>query len=143
MPRLDRGMEIFMNKSSFQFTNPILTDLEMHLNDGFDGGRTKTVEIGTKLSFENNKDDSKNRATVSLQVEVGELNDDLPFYIKLNEQAEFIWDDGISEEMLDRLLRQNAPSLLLSYVRPIIAQITNDSKYGAYNLPFFNFTDTD
>lgn len=42
--------------------------------------------------------------------------------------------------MIDRLLNQNAPSLLSSYLRPIVAQVTSASKYGTYNIPFVNFT---
>ena len=42
--------------------------------------------------------------------------------------------------MIDRLLNQNAPSLLLSYLRPIVAQVTSASKNGTYKIPFVNFT---
>ena len=31
-------------------------------------------------------------------------------------------------------------SLLLSYLRPIVAQVISASKYGTYNIPFVNFT---
>ena len=42
--------------------------------------------------------------------------------------------------MINKLLNQNAPSLLLSYLRPVIAQVTMASPYGAYNIPFIDFT---
>lgn len=41
--------------------------------------------------------------------------------------------------MIEKLLNQNAPSLLLGYLRPIISQITAASPYNAYNLPFIDF----
>ena len=53
-----------------------------------------------------------------------EKNDDIPFYIKAIEGANFRWNDELDDNMIDRLLNQNAPSLLLSYLRPIA------SKYG-------------
>ena len=82
-------------------------------------------------------------ATVSLTIEIGETDDNVPFYIKAKEQADFKWDESVADIMLDRLLNQNAPSLLLSYLRPIVAQVTNSSKYGVYNIPFVNFTSND
>ena len=59
-----------------------------------------------------------------------EKNDDIPFYIKAIEGAKFRWNDELDDNMIDRLLNQNAPSLLLSYLRPIVAQVTSASKYG-------------
>ena len=52
----------------------------------------------------------------------------------------FTWND-LDDEMVDTLLRQNAPALLLSYARPIIASITNASKFPTYNIPFFDFSE--
>ena len=46
------------------------------------------------------------------------------------EGANFRWNDELDDNMIDRLLNQNAPSLLLSYLRPIVAQVTSASKYG-------------
>ena len=59
-----------------------------------------------------------------------EKNDDIPCYIKAIEGANFRWNDELDDNMIDRLLNQNAPSLLLSYLRPIVAQVTSASKYG-------------
>ena len=56
-----------------------------------------------------------------------EKNDDIP---KAIEGANFRWNDELDDNMIDRLLNQNAPSLLLSYLRPIVAQVTSASKYG-------------
>ena len=51
-------------------------------------------------------------------------------FIKAIEGANFRWNDELDDNMIDRLLNQNAPSLLLSYLRPIVAQVTSASKYG-------------
>lgn len=42
-------------------------------------------------------------------------------------------------EISEAMLKCNAPALLLSYMRPIVANITNVSKFPVYNLPFVNF----
>lgn len=39
----------------------------------------------------------------------------------------------------DNLLQINAPTLLLSYARPIISSITAQAGMKPLNLPFFNF----
>lgn len=54
-------------------------------------------------------------------------------------RSAFRWDNEVENE--DLLLKQNAPALLFSYIRPIIATITASSKYPAYDLPFVNFTE--
>ena len=42
--------------------------------------------------------------------------------------------------MVDQLLRQNAPALLLSYLRPTVAQITSSSEFETFDIPFVNFS---
>ena len=59
----------------------------------------------------------------------------------LLKKAEFRWPDSLNVEMVEKLLNQNAPSLLLGYLRPIISQITAASPYNAYNLPFIDFSE--
>ena len=45
-----------------------------------------------------------------------------------------------AEEQQEKLLTQNAPALLLSYMRPLVASATAASPYPAYHLPFIDFT---
>ena len=54
--------------------------------------------------------------------------------------SDFEWED-MDESMIDTMLHINAPALLLGYMRPIVATITNSSKYPVYNLPFINFNE--
>ena len=128
-------------ESAFQFTNPILKELDFSLNEGFEKVVNKEIPIQLSLSVQVNKSAVKNEAMVELTVEIGEKCDNVPFWIRAIEQANFRWDELVVEEMVDRLLNQNAPSLLLSYLRPIVSQVSSASKYGAYNIPFINFTD--
>ena len=55
--------------------------------------------------------------------------------------ANFRWSEALDEQRRDSLLKQNAPALLVSYARPIIAMITNASRFPAFNIPFINFTE--
>lgn len=68
---------------------------------------------------------------------IGEISEKNPFFINISEAAGFKWEDDTED--VDKLLSQNAPALLLSYMRPTISMITAASKYPAYNLPYINF----
>ena len=127
-----------MKTSEFQFSNPALSELEFYIND-YD---TEDEDISVALGMSVNKDRiSETEAIVVLTVEIGKKDDSAPFYIKASEGAIFKWEEDAfdKEQDIEDLLDINAPSLLISYLRPIIANITNASKYPAYNLPFINF----
>lgn len=55
-------------------------------------------------------------------------------------KAKFIWKKGLSTEEEEDLLKVNAASLLLSYIRPQIRSITSLSKFREQNIPFIDFT---
>lgn len=127
-------------ESSFQFTRPYLANLEFALNSDFDSEKNKEVKIGLNISVNVSKSESTDEAVVSLLCEVGEKTTSCPFWVKAEESAKFKWSAEIGSDMADKLLNQNAPALLLSYLRTIISQITSASLFGAYDIPFINFT---
>lgn len=125
-------------ESAFQFKNPALMKLSFTVNDDFkkDSGEISlNLSISTKIS----KNEQKNEAFVELSISIGEVNSSCPFFIDAVEGADFRWDRSLKTEVINDLLKQNAPALLLSYLRPIISQITSSSPYGTYNIPFINF----
>lgn len=129
-----------MKTSEFQFSNPALSELEFYINEYDTEGEDISVALGMTV----NKDRiSETEAVVELTVEIGKKDDSAPFYIKASEGAIFRWEEGAfgNDKDIEDLLDINAPSLLISYLRPVIANITNASKYPAYNLPFINFND--
>lgn len=129
-----------MRTSEFQFSNPTLFELEFCINDYDTEGEDISVALGMTV---NKNRVSETEAIVELIVEIGKKDESSPFYIKASEGAIFRWEKGAfdNEQDIEDLLDINAPSLLISYLRPIIANITNASKYPAYNLPFINFND--
>lgn len=133
-----------MEKSKFQFTNPILKRLQFVIHSDF--VRTEKLDMSIKLkSGVNYIDDSdassSSTALVSVTVCVGTQDNSTPFYIEAEEEAKFKWDTGsIDKEQAQILLNQNAVALLISYLRPIISNVTSASPYPAYNLPYINLT---
>jgi len=69
-------------------------------------------------------------------------SDKIPFFIEVEINSKFMWDDGLTEEEIKNALEINAPSLLISYVRPLVALVTGNSKYPSWNIPFLDMRKT-
>ena len=66
---------------------------------------------------------------------------DVPFIISIEMQGDFSWSSDMEENIVKVLLKQNAPAVLLSYMRPYITTITTGSGYPPLVLPFMNFVE--
>lgn len=126
-----------MKTSDFQFSTPTLSKLQFEINKNFVLNKAG-IEFGIQTNIDIHKSDKANQAIVSFTIIIGEVSDNVPFYIIATEEASFKWSED--ENDIDILLNQNAPALLLAYLRPIIAAVTSSSKYPSYNIPFINFT---
>ena len=126
--------------SPFQFTTPVLSYLVFEPNEAFNIQPDKEVQTQIRMGVAVKKS-NVSQATVSLTVEIGDKSGESPFYIRAVESGNFRWGNEFSDEMVKRLLDQNAPTLLLSYLRPVIVQITVASPYGLQNIPFVNFAE--
>lgn len=137
-------------ESVFQFSNPVLSKLNYSINEGFDGSIPREIEIKMEFSSQVMRDDKNRNAIVSLTCKIGEPDENAPFYIEAEEQAHYRWGcdsegklvDGAlpPNEVIDSLLKKNAPTLLLSYLRPMVSTITAASPFGTYNIPFMDFS---
>ncbi|WP_440287115.1 protein-export chaperone SecB [Eshraghiella crossota] len=127
-------------ESAFQFSNPSLTKMEFCINEEFESSQDKEVKIAVNMGVQIDRSATDNNARVSLTLEIGKKDSEDPFYVCATEMAEFRWSEALNNEMVEKMLNQNAPSLLLGYLRPIISQITAASPYNAYNLPFIDFS---
>lgn len=126
--------------SEFQFSNPSLLNLSFGLNDGFVNSENTNIEIKSEVEIGPGPED--NSAVVILKLTIGKEDVSAPFYIYAEEGAAFRWNaEKIDEQHQEKLLKQNAPALLLSYLRPTISVITAASPFNAYDIPFMNFTE--
>ena len=127
-----------MTESLFQYNNPCITKLLYQENDGFILEKGKSIEISNTIDVVQQRID-ENSAVVKVNIVIGKKDTSVPFFAEIETVADFRWEVGINN--VDALLSQNAPALLLSYSRPIIAMITNASHFPVYNIPFMNFTE--
>lgn len=136
-----------MRRSEFQFTNPNLTHLYFQINDDYssDSGEDKVnmnIQINVRVKRDSRADGTDaNTAIVEVIAKVGSKEANYPFYIEATEEAKFRWnEETLGEKDVNILLNQNAAALLLSYLRPIISNVTSSSPYGRFDLPFINLT---
>lgn len=130
-----------MKPSNFQFTNPSLLNLDYQINKDFAPNKnTSEIEVNFSTNCNIIKNEGSKEAIVELSISIGQKDNSVPFYISATEVAKFKWNDEVDNEILEILLNQNAPSLLLSYLRPLISTITSAGPVGSYNIPFMDFT---
>lgn len=128
--------------SAFQFSNPSLMKLSYSINDNFNKDGNENINIEIKNEVEIGAGPEENSSVVILKLTIGAEDGSAPFYIYAEEAAAFRWEaDKIDNELSDKLLKQNAPALLLSYLRPTISLITSASPFPTYDLPFMNFVE--
>lgn len=126
-----------MKKSKFQFLNPYLEELNFVANPDFDADTSK-IEMQNSFNIQIKRVANENRANVGLELETNLENEEAPFRLRIKVSSEFKWED-LDEETVESMLGQNAPAVLLSYMRPMVANITNLSSFPVYNIPFINF----
>lgn len=120
-------------ESAFQFRNPVIENLCYERNIDF-GSLEEAVTVPMNITTEVAKSDNC-EARVSVKLIIG--NNDCPFDAIITMSADFRWDPSL-EDIVDDLLNVNAPSLLVSYMRPIVATLTNASGYPPFNIPYLD-----
>lgn len=129
-----------MQVSNFQYKNPHLKEIRYIENEQFNP-KIQQVEFennfNVKISLIN-----ANSAEVEFTLILQTLeNDNGPFSLQICVAAEFEWNEELQDEdTIKSLLNLNAPALLLGFMRPIVANITNLSQFPVYNIPFIDFT---
>lgn len=127
-----------MKKSGLQFQNPRLVEMEFRINEEYCNQGDGPIDINLSFDVNINKLDGTSEAIVELTVVIGAEDDLNPFYIRATEGAMFKWDDEMKDRE-DALLEENAPAVLLGYLRSVISMITAASPFAAYNIPLINF----
>lgn len=133
-----------MKKSKFQFINPYLEESSFVINPNYsveDVPKLTMYNMKNAFSVQAKKSETQNNAIVKLTLDVNKELNDAPFKLSITVASDFTWDKNMSDETIDKMLTINAPALLLGYMRPIVATLTNSSIFPAYNIPFVNFNE--
>lgn len=121
-------------ESSFQFTNPVVSRFDFHLNKNYEPeGKNVSLTLTMKV---NTEDESNAQKYVELTMRIGDEKS--PFSIIAVIGASFRWDPSLAQDVVDNLIQKNAVSLLIGYLRPVISQFTVQAGIEPFNLPFIN-----
>lgn len=123
-----------MIPSDFRFENPRLVSIEFNLNK--EALSNKKYSISQNISIKKTK--GVNSAFVQLEYSCGDKAGQ-PFFIRAVMEAKFLWEN-IADDKIDDFLDVNAPSLLISYLRPIVSSVTTCAGITPFSIPFMNFS---
>ncbi len=98
-----------------------------------------TIELNTVHKVKKLK--NKKMAIVSLEVKLFQRKPEYPIWVNIKNQATFEWQEDSSK--LDEMLDVVAPAHLLSYIRPIVSQLTTMSGFPPLILPLLDFSRRD
>lgn len=123
-------------RSNFRFKPPRVILWRFIVNDNFSPEYYSDIEI--KYNAHIIKSNEENKATVTLNLIIGEESNKTPFFINAKISSEFNWNKEFSEEKVITLLNENAISLLISYLRPMISQFTTYAGFMPFQLPYLD-----
>ncbi|MDU2197563.1 MAG: hypothetical protein E7E21_03970 [Peptostreptococcaceae bacterium] len=127
-----------MERSNLQFKNPHINKIDFRVNDYEPD--TDNMPISIEVECEINPIGKE--AIVTLDLCVGKINKNnkiiTSFYFNGEISADFLWNEEI--ENPEKMLKVSGGTVLLSYIRPILANLTMQAGMKPLNLPFINFT---
>ncbi len=135
-------MKVNMKSSSFKIKGrPRLINFNIKVCDNFNSEEEVKIQIGHDITVDLNED-MKATVTLVLGIFNNEENENVPFRILMANSAEFVWNEELDsdKELLDIMLNQNAPAVLVGYLRPIVTLMTSEGGIEPFVLPLIDFT---
>ena len=130
-----------MKQSFINFKKPIILNLSCKVKDSikledldYDSESKPCLKFRTSIK----KHKSESEAIVALSFDFNE--ETKPFVIHITMGTKVKWGKGVSDDIVEQILKSNVPTLLLSYIRPLVSQITNYSQFGSLEIPFCDFS---
>lgn len=128
-----------MEQSKFQFSNPHITKIDFRVNEKKIDSNDMPISIEVKSEV--NKENKE--AVTALILVVGEVNGEneelvTSIYFNGTIEAEFKWAEEVKNP--ESMLKVSGGTVLLSYIRPILATLTMQAGLKPLNIPFVDFT---
>ena len=143
-------MDTQKNKSNFSFIPPTLVESIFIENPEYKGDfcSVKNLKFNLNTSVEkpekNPANSDQNQAVVMLTLATAndlEFTENDACYLRITMKSKFVWQkDSDNDNEVDSLLKINAPSLLLSYIRPQVVSLTENSDIPTQHVPFIDFS---
>ena len=126
-----------MKQSDLQFSDPRIEKIDFRIC------QEEIISDNLPISIEVETESNPycKEAIVTLNLLVGKVDKDnkvtTPFYFNGVIVADFKWNNEIKNP--DNMLKISGGTVLLSYIRPILANLTMQAGLKPLNLPFINF----
>lgn len=132
-----------MKPSSFQLINkPRVIKKIFQVNKDYDFSGEVLLEIDKNVKVTKMSDEEM-VAIVTLNLRFFQNKDlkEVPFKLEMEIEGMFGWDNELKENpiRLEDLLKENAPAILYSYLRPIITTTSIDANLPPLVIPLMNF----
>ena len=129
-----------MNNSKFQLKDLQLINIDYKFNDKYQSEDRLKLNMKSETIISKAFEDRVAEVTFNLNIFCEEELDIVPFSLRISYKGKFYWGEQLDPKKADELLRMNAPSILLSYIRPFVSQFTSASGYPTLILPLIDFT---
>ncbi len=127
-----------MKKSHFQLKEqPKILKLNFDGNPNYKNKKSTSLELEIDTKFEKNEELQEAVVFLHIKINDKELNEKIPFYLEAMITGSFVWKNE-SDEIINNFLEANAPSILLSFMRPVISNIITYAGYSPYLIPFLD-----
>jgi len=135
-----------LKESNFQLIGkPRITNLQYSTNKDFVFGNDLKLQINNQIQVIHGEDEDQHEALEVLNLGVFRTAEfkDVPFVINLEIEGLFKWDEHLEKkkDMLEIMLKQNAPAILYGYLRPIITFVTVEANMPPLVIPLMNFNE--
>lgn len=120
-----------------------MTNLSFNINKEYEFKEELTLKINNdvKILQQENKDRREAAIILNLDIFKSDEVNDVPFNLTIEIEGIFRWDEELEKNnnILDIMLKQNAPAILYSYMRPIITLLTVEANMPPLVIPLMNF----
>lgn len=133
-----------MKESQFQILgSPRIVESQFKLNRNYTSDNEVHIRLNANVSS-NIDPESEGLAAVELRIDIfkDEEFSEVPFKITVIAEGLFTWSEELSEneDVLKRLLNQNAPAILYGYIRQEIRIMTMNASIPILDIPVMDFT---
>ncbi len=133
-----------MKESVFQLIGkPRISKFEIQLNREYKFDGEIKLDLSNNIQISKGIDEHSHQALVTLNLGVFETCSltESPFQIHAEIEGHFKWEEALEKDqkLLDVMLKQNAPAILYSYIRPIITMMTVEANLPPLVIPLMNF----
>ena len=123
-------------KSILTLKNYIVKTMSFSINEEFQFGQDKTININPEFKRQVRKVDN-DTATVNLGFCISNEKKDMPFSMEIDIEGLFYLENWEQPEQLP-LITSNAIAILFPYLRSLVSMITANANISPYVLPVMN-----